>query len=330
MYNIKDLKNTIEVTESTIVCPVLNCKKEVRRIRKGEKLNNVAFLCPEHGIYISPSTFEYVDESSNLVSQNQVDKALLLKIKNAKRECRISRERSEDALSWNIFRHLENRDYLKLYIKKTLGIDIKSPELILWSFSEKESTHSKGVLNELSQARKHFGEDENRSTEPDIIIKGENAIIFIEAKFTSGNNTSGNEIKKSFRIINSKKYNAEWFKSVFKLSYESLIRSGKYELMRLWLLGTWIAHENQVKFYLINLTREKFEQAIEPEFKQLIIENKSNTFKRLTWESIYDFILSQNNDIDKDILEYFENKTCGFNGSRKKQKAFNRSSSIST
>lgn len=324
MYNINDLKEKIQVKENSIICPILNCEKEVRRIRKGEKLKQKDFLCPDHNIFISPSTFEYKNEYSNLLPLNQEDKDLLNKIKSAKRECRISRERSEDALSWNVFRHLDKHKYIHSFIKDKFGFDIINPELILWSYSEKETKKRKGVLKELAKARCHFGEEENRSTEPDIIIKGENAIIFIEAKFTSGNNTSGNGVKKQYRINNRKKYDKDWFKSVFKANYEKLINLGKYELMRLWLLGTWIANEKKIDFYLLNLTREKYEVNIEKEFKPLINETESNTFVRITWESIYDFILAQNNENDKSILEYLENKSCGFNSSRKKQKAFNR------
>lgn len=249
---------------------------------------------------------------------------MFIKIKLAKRECRISRERSEDALTWNVFRYLNKQKYIHSFIKEKLEFDIVNPELILWSFSEKEMVNRRGILKELADARQQFGEKENRSTEPDIIIKGENAIIFIEAKFSSGNNTSGNAVKKLFRINNRKKYDQDWFKYVFKENYEKLINSGKYELMRLWLLGTWIANEKKLDFYLLNLTREKYEGNIEKIFKPLINETKSNTFERITWESIYDFILAQNNEDNYTILEYLENKSCGFNSSRKKQKAFNR------
>lgn len=324
MYNLKDLKDVIEVKEDKIVCPVLNCKNEVKRIRKGGNLKHSDFLCLDHNIYISPSTFEYTNELSNLILLDQTDKELYSRIKHAKRECRIARERSEDALTWNIFRHLEKQKYIEPFIKEALGINIINPELILWSFSEKEIRHSKGVLKKLCDARSHFGEIESHSTEPDIIIKGENTLVFIEAKFSSGNNTSGNQEKKSNRIINSKNYNSDWFRTVFNENYETLIRSGKYELMRLWLFGTWIANQNKLTFTLVNLTREKYEQAIEKDFKPLINENETNWFKRITWESIYDFLLARNQDSDRVVLEYFENKTCGFNSSRKIQKAFNR------
>lgn len=323
MYNFNDLKEKIEVKEDSITCPIINCKKEVRRIRKGEKLRQNDFLCSDHNIYISPSTFDYYNEYSNLISLNQRDKDLFIKIKSTKRESRISRERSEDALSWNVFRYLDKQKYIQPFVKETLGFDIVYPEVILWSFSEKEKDNN-GVLKELADARRQFGEHQNRSTEPDIIIKGDSVIIFIEAKFSSGNNTSGNAEKKIFRIENPKRYNQNWFSLVFKESYEKLINSGKYELMRLWLLGTWIANEKKVDFYLLNLTREKYEVSIEKDFRPLIEETKSNSFQRIKWEAIYDFILAQNDENNKVILEYIENKSCGFNSSGKKQRAFNR------
>lgn len=323
MYNILHLKDKVEITETQIECPVIGCENVVRRIRRGQKLKHTDFLCPKHNIYISPSTFEYVDEFSNILVNDEVEIELYKKIKSVKRESRISREKSEDAVSWNVFQYLNHKNYLKPFFIETLGIDLINPELVFWSFSEAKKTNTNGTLNELAAARYYFGEVGNRTTEPDIIVKAENAIVFIEAKLVSGNSTSGNEEKKKFRIDNPKKYDGEWFPQIFRQSYQCLINSGYYELMRLWLLGTWISKKEEKKFYLLNLTREKFENNIEQDFKPLIKETSSRYFSRVTWEAIYKFIKTQNNDKDREILEYFENKSCGFDSSGKKQRMFN-------
>ena len=46
----------------------------------------------------------------------------------------------------------DDNQYISFF-KEILGIEIKNPEIILWSFSEKQKNHKKGVLKELVKAR---------------------------------------------------------------------------------------------------------------------------------------------------------------------------------
>ena len=62
------------------------------------------FKCPKHNIYISPTTFEYQSELDNLLWKDEADLDLLDRTKGVKRESRIARDRSEDAVTWNVFR----------------------------------------------------------------------------------------------------------------------------------------------------------------------------------------------------------------------------------
>jgi hypothetical protein len=321
MFCLKELKSEIEITEKTIECPIKDCDRRVNRIRKGQRLRNEAFKCDDHDIYISPSTFEYEYDYKNLFCYDESDRELLSKIKTKKRESRIARERSEDALTWNVFRFLENRNYIEPLFENLLNIHLREPEIIFWSYSHMEEN----VFNDLKLARCKFGEEEKYSTEPDLIIKDDNTLIFIEAKFTSNNNTSGDKERRIKRIKNPKQYvsgGEYWFNKVFNCNYEHIINSGKYELMRLWLLGSWIANGYR-DFYLLNLTREKSEKDIEFKFKPLIHENSFRRFQRFTWEDIYDFVRGKNENLDKNFIKYFENKSSGYNRG-KISKAFNR------
>lgn len=80
------------------------------------------FKCPDHGIFISPSTSEYDCECRNVLWKD--DHNLLTDVKKVKRESRMARERSEDALSWNVFRYLENKTigYRGGKLKKALNL----------------------------------------------------------------------------------------------------------------------------------------------------------------------------------------------------------------
>ena len=174
MYGLKDLKEKINITEMTAKCPIKDCDVIVKRQRNSFKREEI-FCCPEHKIYISPSTFEYQDESDNLLWKDQDDMELLKKIKTVKRESRMARDNSEDALTWNLFRFLDKNDLVEKVMEAILGLPIKSPELIYWSYSHKEN----GSWSALNEARTYFGEQIKRGSEPDIIIKTENALFFI-------------------------------------------------------------------------------------------------------------------------------------------------------
>ena len=97
----------------------------------------------------------------------------------------------------------------------------------------------------------------------------------------------------------------------------------KYELLRFWLLGTWMAKQQGLNFYLVNLVLSEREKDIENIFKGHIRETERRKFLRITWEDIYRYIFDSNSSRDKDIiLNYFRNKTIGYNREGKLQRAF--------
>lgn len=316
MFGIEDLKERIEITDETVECPVRGCAKVVDRQRKRFKTSN-EFMCQEHGIHISPSTFEYSSELDNMLWKERDDLELFEKIKEVKRESRIARDNSEDAVSWNVFRFLERNNLVDGFLSSLIGSNINLSDVIYWSYSQAEGSSS-SVLN---KARREFGETIARGSEPDIIIKTNKALFFIEAKVTAGNKTIPSKLNYS------KKYETggeNWFSEVFKSDYKTVaILEKKYELMRFWLLGTWIAKQLGLDFYLINLVLSERDADIESIFKKHINESKQRKFIRVTWERIYQYIVNCNSLEDKEIMmTYFKNKTIGYNGNGRLQRAF--------
>ena len=135
MYSLHDLKPRSEVTQSTVCCPVLGCSRvvpqQVKVFRKSSE-----FFCPEHRIYIGSTTFEYEDEADNLLWSSSTDRSLLLDIRRVKRESRIARERSEDAVSWNVFRGLEHTGQLSPWLTSVIGSAQSNPDVHYWSFDQ--------------------------------------------------------------------------------------------------------------------------------------------------------------------------------------------------
>jgi hypothetical protein len=317
MYGIDELKNRIKVSGESVECPVKGCLVNVERQKRAFKRED-RFRCPQHGIYISPSTFEYEEEQDNLLWKDQVDLRLLEKIRGAKHECRMARDNSEDAVTWNVFRFLEKYNLTGPVLASVLETELTDPELIYWSFSQTQGK----CWSELEEGRRAFGENIRTGSEPDVIVKADDRVLFIEAKLTSGNETRPSKGANPEGYENGAN---GWYSEVFTSPFRSLaIEEKKYELLRFWLIGSWMAKRNNLDFALVNLVRSGQEEDIEEIFGRHLRHNSSRRFRRITWEDIYGAI----KDADtlgapkNALIHYFENKSLGYDTKGMLQKAF--------
>jgi hypothetical protein len=317
MFGWKELKKKIRITETMVDCPVEGCNKKVVRQRKVFKKKDI-FRCKNHNIFVSPSTFEYLNEEDNLLWKEKSDLELLKKIiKRVKRESRMARDNSEDAVTWNVFRFLERNRLVDGFLSSRVGKDLKSAEVIYWSYSQKEHN----TWSPLKKTRKEFGEEKQRSSEPDIIINTDKALFFIEAKLTSPNkidfdrsHTTEDKEDRIRRYSRGDRFLKRSFGDVIDVCY--------YELGRFWVIGCLMAEKLKKDFYLVNLVLARKEKDVERDFGKYIDSNQRRKFLRLTWEDIYQFILKGSLSTDKGImLEFFKNKTIGYQN-QKLRKAF--------
>ena len=305
------------MTSTCVECPVKGCSQSVERqhdhFRREER-----YYCPDHKIYISPSTFEYANEEDNLLWKSKPDLDLLKAIKTVKRESRIARDNSEDALTWNIFRFLEITNQLGGLLSWLTQMEHAQTELIYWSYSQK----TKEAWSELNKARKEFGENLQRSSEPDLIAITNRALFFIEAKLTAPNDTLPSDPNNRKKYLTGGK---EWYGQVFASDFYTVaIRTKKYELLRFWLLGSWIAEQIKRDFYLINVVPIERETDIEKQFTPHIRVTGNRQFKRLSWEELYGYVAANVPDGEdrRRLTVYFENKTIGYDPFGMLQKAF--------
>ncbi len=315
MFDKRHLKHHICITETAVECPVLGCQVTVDRQKKKLRRED-RFRCPIHKIVITPSTFEYPSLWDNVLWHDDKDQSLLRSIASFKRESRISRERSEDALTWNVFRYLERSGQISEYASHLIGVPVQNSRVIYWSYSQDDAQ----TWPNLTKARLEFGEHNvRRSSEPDLLIVARDVVIWIEAKFTDNNN------KRPSSPGETRKYcvgGDNWYDKVFNSDYESVANaSKKYELMRLWLLGTWVADLSKSQFYLVSLVCSNKDKLIEQEFRPHIRTDSQKEFMRTTWEDIYDFVSNSGFDDTekKKLMAYMENKTAGYKESRSRK-----------
>ena len=319
MYHYNDLRAERFITTTHVPCPVKGCSVQVER-QKGRYQKADAYKCPKHDIYITPAVFEYGNYENNLLCFDKDDEALLESIFGEKRESRLAREKSEDAVTWNVFRYIEKKDLLKSFLDSISSSGNEDARLIYWSFDQNTSE----PYAPLVKAREEFGEKSSKGSEPDLIIEAKGNIYFVTTKLESGNKTtpSNPDNKKKYEIGGS-----NWFSEVFRSGsdFEKVAsKESFYELMRLWLLGTWIANEHLNRdFFLVNLVLNRKDRDIEYLFGRHINSNESRAFKRLSWEQIYSLI-ERIAPVDgkKEIVEYFHGKTLGYINSGILQRAF--------
>jgi len=336
------LKAVFAMDDKQIECPVRGCDKYVKRRKDKEPTRQDSQLCGKHGLFIYPSTFEYKNETDNLLCHSAADTALLSALKVFKAETnRMGREKSEDAVTWNVFRFMESRgllaDVLNLLFSQNVGLSREvgerpwtAPRLIYWSYCASD----KRAWSPLVKARVEFGEAQSESaassgkrlSEPDLIIVDDGLVMFLEAKFGSGNKTPSGKDGINDKIGNPKRYRSGgegWIKNVCSKSYEDIIRAQKYELLRMWLLGSWATKSlnSNWQFVLGNLVRGSQEPDIVEQFGSLINGDGKgrNWFVRLTWEQIHACLEQFRLTIDEyDLIdEYFRQKTFGISEDKK-------------
>lgn len=334
MFGLEELGKKIDVKGDMIICPVVGCEAQVKKMTKGVLKSLDAYLgkgkgreedfeqylCKEHKIYITPTTFIYEDLKDNSLWHDAEDKDLLGKIIEHKRvKGQLHHDNSEDAVTWNVFGFLERSELLSEFLSKLCNSPVANPEIIYWSYSQSQQN----VWNELQNARKEFEESPQRSSEPDIIVRSDDAIFFIEAKLKASSKTDFN---KSHTPKDKKERIERYSRGdrFLKRPVEEIIDAGYYQLMRFWVIGASIAERLNLEFYLVNLVLSGKEEDIERDFKGYIKEDQSRQFVRITWEDIYQHISSSVlSGRDKDmIIRYFKNKTVGYDRNGELQRAF--------
>ena len=312
MFGWDDLKRTIAISEQSVECPVNACQHVVAR-QRGDFMRRGQFQCPEHRIFISPSTFEYEHERDNMLWSSPEDLALWKHIQapGSRRDRRLARDNSVDAVTWNVFRYLETRGRLGSFVDRVYGAKVaEAPQLIWWSCCGE----SRGAWKPLLDAARAFGEDADRGSAPDLIIDDKKVLVFVESGLT-GEDAAGPA--EASQALGYERGCGRWYRKVFAVgsTYQVVAMQERlHELMRLWLIGSWIADSMGKSFVLVNLVRAEAERDIEERFGQHIISGDNRRFVRWTWELIQVLTVQERaGDADADkLLEFFGSKTLGY------------------
>jgi hypothetical protein len=274
-------------------------------------------VCPDHGIRVhGGGTYTYEDYRRNLVVDADYFENHIRR-NPFKYEChRFGQERSEDAVSWNVFRSLQRAGCLHLVAKLITGIENPSePRLFLWGLELQADGAEPWDL--LLYARDRFERDlpvSRPKTEPDIalFLPGE-YLCLIEAKFTSINGVYERDRKtKLFDLTIDQLVKIYQDKSLKILKHdEAGIRDTiHYQLWRNMIFAEWMAMGDgpKTRAYHASLVRQGFEGDVCEEFVTLLNSDFQDRFEQITWEQIY-AIATRHRPALNHLCRYFESKT---------------------
>ena len=200
-----------------------------------------------------------------------VDRALN-EVSRQKKRRRLANERSEDLLTWNVFSWLDDRSLLGQVIRWTgLPESSETPSIYYWGATERAVPGMD--LADLLVRR--FAESPRSLSEPDVIIVGQDSLVFVEAKFGSANDRQVGT--KSDPYVNGA---PTWFRA----SSQATAQAGYYELTRNWAIGGALADQLGRRFALVNLVRSAEETRVGEELGPLLADR--GRFLVRTWSDL--------------------------------------------
>lgn len=316
-YGVPDLDPRVVVhpdDPDRVRCYVRGCQHFLRRptrYARGEE-------CPDHGIYCHYSrygaTYSYRDVRRNIIASPDLFAQRIVGHPFKYESHRLGSENSEDALSWNVFRSLQEAGLLAAVAKLIIGEDHpQEPDLYLWGIRVSDDSFEPWDL--LIAARERFESNlpvKRPLTEPDIALHLPGKyLVLIEAKFTSPNPFYERGPRKDAQSLTlDELLEIYWDDSLRILDNAKTCSADRvpYQLWRNTVFAEWMAVSDapSTNAYHVNLTREKYEVESAAEFAGSMKREFATRFQRHSWEALWHYC---NSDAATSTKFYLQGKT---------------------
>jgi len=298
-------------------CYVRGCQQVLRTPTRDDG----GEVCPEHGIRCHYSsygaTYGYADVRGNAIVSPDLLATRIVGHPFKFESDRLGLERSEDMLSWNVFRSLQEAGCLGMIGRLITGDTTPAePLLLMWGILLSDDALRPWDL--LIAARNRFESAlpvQRPFTEPDIALwLPGRYLILIEAKFTSVNMYYERGLRKDTQSLTLDELLEIYHDPNLRiLDHDTARKQSRvyYQLWRNTVFAEWMAREDHpaTKAYHVNLVREGYEEASAAEFHGLVRPEFTDRFQRITWEQIY-LMLANNGRLSR-LCRYLETKTAG-------------------
>jgi hypothetical protein len=196
----------------------------------------------------------------------------------SKKEWSFRSSRSEDALTWTVFRFLQQNDLLGGVVESHEFAEFANgtPELLLWGTAVPPDGASELETALDAVSRDDLKESDGRFTEPDVVIHWPQLLVVIEAKYRSGNET-GDDVAKHARYLNA---------ALFGPPLEEVAAANRYELVRNWRVAYELSRRvHAPNTLVVNLGRPQLAASF-GDFQRLIVETDQRRAVRTSWEEL--------------------------------------------
>ena len=318
-YGIDDLDPKVVIdpdNRNRVRCYVRGCQNYVRR-PTGRKAES-GEPCPDHGIYCRYSkdaTYVYEDACRNIIASADLFGERVVKHPFKFDSDVLGYEKSEDALSWNVFRSIQESGRLAQLAYSLIGDQYdEEPHLYLWGIRVSDDLFEPWDL--LVAARDRFESNlpvDRPLTEPDIALHLPGKyLVLIEAKFTSPNGWYRQGVRQNDMDLTLEELLDIYSGEEIRLLNTDLAQQCEqipYQLWRNTVFADWMASQDspQTKPYHVNLVREGYEHESQEAFVTLLNEPYEDRFRPETWEAIYGW-LAASSFCDR-LRHYMEQKT---------------------
>lgn len=323
-YGKQELDPNVNLETGTprrVRCYVRGCHHVLRVPTKYDR----GETCPDHGIRCHCSgsgaayshTYTYADAKRNVIASAEQFGQRIIHHPFKYESHRLGSEKSEDTLTWNVFRSLQEAGQLGSFVERVTGERSPlEPYLYLWGICLTDDEFEPWPL--LIAARDRFERAlpvKRPFTEPDIALHLPGKyLILIEAKFTSPNTCYEPGPRKDAASLTFDELLGRYQDPGLEILDYRAARQAARVYQQLWRNTTfaeWMGKTDhpRTKAYHLNLVRDGEEIESEPEFRKLVSAQFQDRFRRITWEQIYHGM----GDCRRlePLRQYLANKTAG-------------------
>ncbi|MBY0232267.1 MAG: hypothetical protein K2W96_23555 [Gemmataceae bacterium] len=252
--------------------------------------------CPIHGIRVHTSaTYSYKDATRNAI----LDRDLLQRIirhPGKFESWRMGNERSEDCLTFNVFRSFQQAGCLNVIGRLITGLEVEAePQLFLWSLTLTDDSLT--PWPQLVAARSRFERSlpVNRpATEPDVGLLLDGVYLaLIECKLGSPNTFYTEGERKDAQSLTKSElltiYHDRQTSRILDLEKAKASEAVAYQMWRNTVFSEWMAAKSApgTRAYFTNLVRAGSEIESFEHFFQLVRPEYAGRVTRVRWEDLF-------------------------------------------
>ncbi|HKL85766.1 MAG TPA: hypothetical protein VJ861_05495 [Treponemataceae bacterium] len=203
-----------------------------------------------------------------------IDKSINVNNRTAKK-IKLGFNTSEDALTWTVFRHLQISNGISALIE-SITSNKSTGQCVVYYWGTPVTDEDMIITSKrklLESVLLEIGENDQKMSEPDIIIEDDETLIFLEIKFGSLNDSQ--DTSEKWKKYDNRRY--------FKENIMNVPNLREYQLVRNWCIGNMLAEKTGKKFKLINLVFSDKDTNDLAEFKDNLNQTEKSAFKRMNW-----------------------------------------------